>query len=240
MARFGAKKRASAFDLEEIAVNRFMIHNPQVRAFLKGEGEFKGQLFELMTWRRDGLLARIRARGFEVRTLDDLVARLPGLPPPPPIGNLGWRPLVSAIEQFSHFDLHHLRWHILKPQERDGVNGVAIYAGWVLRRRKGRGAASFYLALGEQNGGIGLRALDEEKAILSGYAQAGTLREVTLVAERYEDGVLLPNVEVPPVYRTAFQHIATATPAGLKVGERGWELARKAFERLGVRLLIGD
>src|SRR5262249_62098176 len=97
-----------------------------------------------------GLAPGRRGGGCAVRTLADRLEVLPTPPPPPPIGGPGWRPLASAIEQFSHFDLRRLRWHSLAPTTREGVSGVALYDGWVLRRRKGRGASSYYLAFKER------------------------------------------------------------------------------------------
>jgi hypothetical protein len=229
-----------AIDLEEIAPNRFLLHNQQTHALLKGEGTIEGRLFELTTWRRDGLLARLRARGFRVRTLPDMVAGLPAPPPAPPIGGAGWRPLASAIEQISHFDLRNLRWHAVAPQQRDGVHGVMLWAGWVLRRRKGRGLASYYLALAEHDGGIGLRALDETTAILTGYAQASALDDRPLLAKRRESQILLPDVDLPPAHRALLQRVATESKEGLLVDEQGWELALTVFGRLGVRLQVDE
>src|SRR5215218_5798417 len=88
----------SAADLEEIAPNRFLVHTPRINALIKGEGTIAGRMFELTGWRRDGLIARLRERGFEVRTLDNQLDKLPGPPPAPPILAPGWRPLASAIE----------------------------------------------------------------------------------------------------------------------------------------------
>src|SRR5262245_51373202 len=112
MAQSSKQKRRSAISLEEIAPGRFLIHDAQLSGLLKGEGTLTGRLFELTTWRREGLLARLRERGFNVLTLPDLVAQLPGLSQPPPIGGPGWRPLASPIEQISHFDLRNLRWRL--------------------------------------------------------------------------------------------------------------------------------
>src|SRR5215211_386143 len=158
--------RRGSLDMDEIAPNHFLVHNSHVTSVLKGEGLVKGRFFELTTWRREGLLARLRERGFTVRTIADRLASLPEPPTPPPIGGVGWRPLTHTIEQISNFDLQRLRWHPLAPQTRDGVTGVLIYDGWALRRRKGRGSASFYLAFKERSGTIGLRALDETTAVL--------------------------------------------------------------------------
>jgi hypothetical protein len=236
MARASKQQRRSTVSLEEIAPGRFLVHDLQLQGLLKGEGTFSGRLFELTTWRREGLLARLRERGFKVLTLADLVAGLPTPPTPPPIGGPGWRPLSSAIEQISHFDLRNLRWRSLEPVSRDSVPGVTIYDGWTLRRRKGRGAASFYRATRERGGGVGLQPLDETQAILIGYAQALALDDRPLVVERHADLMLLPDVELPPPYRAVLRRIARESDAGLLVDENGLPLVRDLFGRLGVRL----
>jgi hypothetical protein len=238
MARSPKQPRRPQADLEEIAPNRFLISNPRANALLKGEGTIAGRMFELTTWRRDGLIARLRDRGFEVRTLADRLGALPRPPAPPPIGGPGWRPLAGAIEHFSHFDLRRLRWHALAPETRDGVSGLTLYDGWVLRRRKGRGASSYFLAFRERGGGIGLRPLDETDAILSGYAQAQALDDRPLIVERRGDFLLLPNVELPPAYRALLASFAESSDAGPLVSQRGWPLARELFEQLGVRLTL--
>ena len=238
MVRLAKRQQRAQIGLEEIAPDRFLVHDPQLHRLLKDEGTFSGRLFELTTWRREGLLARLRERGFKVMTLADLVAGLPTPPTPPPIGRPGWRPLANAIEQISHFDLRNLRWHPLEPESRNGVLGVTIYDGWALRRRKGRGAASFYLAARERGGGVGLRPLDETSAILTGYAQALTHDDRPLVVERHGDLVLLPDIELPPAYRVLLRRIAREDDARLFVDEKGWRLAQDVFGRLGVRLLM--
>jgi hypothetical protein len=238
MARSSKQQRRPAVGLEEIAPGRFLIHDPQVSRLLKGEGTLSGRLFELTTWRREGLLARLRGRGFKVLTLADLAASLPGPPSPPPIGGPGWRQLSSAIEQISRFDLLNLRWHPLELEISDGAPGVTIYDGWVLRRRKGRGAASFYLAIRERGGGVGLQPLDETSAILAGYAQALALDDRPLLVERRGDRMLLPQVMLPPPHRSLLLRVATEGEQGLLVDESGWPLAQEVFEKLGVRLRI--
>jgi len=209
-----------------------------VLALLKGEGNLRGRSFELTSWRREGLLARLRARGFAVRTLADWAAALPAAQRAPRIDGAGWRPLTSSIEQISHFDLRNLRWRPLAPERRDGVVGVTLYAGWVLRRRKGRGPASYYLALGERGGGIGLQPLDETEAILAGYAQALELDSRPLLAERRDDRILLPDVELPPPHRALLQRVATPNDQGLFVDAAAWPLARAVFARMGVELQL--
>ena len=240
MARSVKRQRRPAVSLEEIAPGRFLIHDPQVSGILKGEGIFSGRLFELTTWRHEGLLARLRERGFRVQTLADLVAQLPGLSQPPPIGGPGWRPFSSAIEQISHFDLRNLRWRALTPETRAGAPGVTIYDGWVLRRRKGRGAASFYLAVRERGGGVGLQPLDETAAILTGYAQALALDDRPLLVDRANAWIVLPDVELPPPHRVLLRRVATEDGERLLVDESGWPLAQAVFGRLGVRLKVAE
>src|SRR5258705_8288105 len=101
MARLLKRQRRPGIDLEEIAPNRFMIHTQRTQALLSDEGTITGRLFELTTWRREGLLARLRERGFRVRTLADMTAALPAPPPPPPIGGAGWRPPARAVQPLS-------------------------------------------------------------------------------------------------------------------------------------------
>jgi hypothetical protein len=232
--------RRGGLDLEEIAPGRFLIHNAHINSVLKSEGDVRGRLFELTTWRRDGLLARLRERGYTVRTIADRLAALPMPPPAPPIGGAGWRPLSSAIEQISNFDLVGLRWHPLAPQLRDGVRGVAIYDGWVLRRRKGRNPADYYLAQKERGGGVALRPLDETSALLTGIAQALERDPRPLMAERHGEGLLLPQIELPPPYRETLALFARPGPDGALVDEVGWPLAQQLFARLGISLTAAD
>jgi len=238
MAHSSRHARRGAIDMDEIAPNHFLLHNSHVVSVLKGEGHIKGRFFELTTWRREGLLARLRERGFTVRTIAERVEALPTPPAPPPIGGAGWRPLTHAIEQISNFDLRRLRWHPLPAQARDGVAGVELYAGWPLRRRKGRGAASFYLAFKERGGSIGLRPLDETSAILIGIAQSLEHDPRPLVVEQQDAALLLPDIELPPAYRDTLALFTTPSPAGALVGEEGWPLAQDLFDRLGIRLAI--
>jgi hypothetical protein len=236
MPRSSKQARSASVDLEEITPDRFLIHTPRVNALIKGEGQIAGRLFELTSWRRAGMIARLRERGFAVRTLADRLEKLPGPPPAPPIGGAGWRPLTSALEQISHFDLRGLRWRALAPETRDGASGVTVYDGWVLRRRKGRAASSYYLAFKERGGGIGLRPLTETEAILSGYAQALALDPRPLLVARRGQEWLLPDVDLPPPYREALESFAKASEEGLLVDARSWPLAQELFSRLGVRL----
>ena len=242
-----AHSRRSALDLDEIAPNRFLVHSQHVKALLKGEGVIAGPMFELTTWRRQGLLARLRDRGFAVRTLVDRIAALPAPPPPPPIGDAGWRALGSPVEHFSWFDPERVNWRPAELEARDGVAGVRLRDGWVLRRRKGRGASSYYLAFRERAGGIGMRPLGEAEAILAGYAQAQARDGRPWLVERGHasdgasgHGLLLPDVLLPPSFREVLQLLARETAEGWLVDQQAWPLAQALFERLGVRLSLAE
>jgi hypothetical protein len=47
---------------------------------------------------------------------------------------------------------------------------------------------------------------------------------------------VLPDVELPPPYRTLIEHMAQQTDGGLAVDRRDWPLLQEVFLRLGVRL----
>jgi hypothetical protein len=240
MAHSSRHVRRGSLDMDEIAPNHFLLHNSHVINVLKGEGHVKGRLFELTTWRREGLLARLRERGFTVRTIADRLEGLPQPPAPPAIGGAGWRPLTHAIEQISNFDLRRLRWHPLLPQTRDGVTGVEIYDGWPLRRRKGRGSASYFLAFKERGGGIGLRSLDETTAVLIGIAQSLEHDPRPLLVEPKGESLLLPDIELPPAYRDTLALFSRSGTEGALVDRQGWPLAQELFGRLGIGLTIDD
>lgn len=247
MAHASHSARRSSLDMDEVAPNYFVINHTHLNSLLKHEGVLKGHMFELTTWRRDGLLARMRERGFVVRTLADRVDALPLPPAPRPIGGFGWRPLSTTLEQFSHFDLRRLHWHPLAPEPRNGVAGVTIYDGWVLRRRKGRGAATYYQAHKERGGNIGLLPLGETSALLQGYAQARALDPRPLIVEQRpaaeaggEGELLLPGIELPRPYRELIELIARRDAAGWLVSRRGWPLARELIERLGFELTLEE
>ncbi|HWQ12813.1 MAG TPA: hypothetical protein VNL77_08435 [Roseiflexaceae bacterium] len=224
----------SRYDLEEIAPNRFLIHDPRARMIVKGEGVVEGNRFMLTGRRRAGLLARLRERGFRVLALEDRIAALPRLPAPPPAAAPLWRPLASPAERLSAFDPAACRWQPLAPVLHDGRSGVWLRPGWPVRRRHGRGPADFFLAQVERSG-AGLRPLDEERALLHGYAlaaEAGT----ALHAVPHPEGLLIPAVDLPPRHRALLRTIAAETPEGLLADEAAWPFAQALFARLGVRL----
>lgn len=234
-------------DLDEIAPGRFLIHNPRAQLLLKGEGTIAGRLFEQTSWRREGLLARLRERGFAVRTLADRIDGLPAPPPAPRLGEAGWRPLASAVDHFSWFDPERVDWRPAELSTQNGAAGVLLRDGWVVRRRKGRGLSSYFLAFRERGGGIGLRPLGETEAILAGYAQAQARDPRPWLVERRPssapesgDDLLIPGVLLPPPYREVLGLLGREAAEGWLVDQRGWPLAQALFERLGVRLSVEE
>lgn len=228
-------------DLEEIRPNRFIIHEPRLAGLLRGEGTIEGRSFELTTWRRDGLLGRLRQRGFQIATLADQIEALPTPPPAPPLQGPCWRALTTPIERFSVFDPQTLAWLPLPPETRDGAQVVVARAGQVLRRRKGRGAPAFYLGLAERGGTLGLSPLDETEALLAGYAQAADQPSLRLEAVRagQDDLWRLPEVELPPPHRSLLRRLLQERGGANTVGRSGLALAQELFARLGVRLGVG-
>lgn len=231
----GARRRQGA-DLEEIRPHIFLIHDPRVKATIKGEGTINGQRFELTSWRRDGLMARLRDRGFNVRTLADQVEMLPNPPQNAPIGGEIKRSLATRIERFSYFDALALSWVAIEPVEENDRQIVTLRDGWVVRRRKGRGASDYYTVFAERTGGAGLRPIDDSKALLMGYAQATGARERDITAHRTEKHYLLPDILLPPAYKTVLSRIAEHNKDGWRVHERGWPLVQELFAKLGLLL----
>jgi len=237
MARSHDKKRKRATpqeppDLVEIAPRQFLVRNMQVRPFLKGEGHFDGNRFELTTWRRAGLLARLRANTFTVHTLDDRIAELPPLPPTMPVGAPCRRP-VGSSERYSFFDPQTLTWTAIEPREEHGQPEVLLHAGWIIRRRRGRGAASYYRVTCERSGGAGILPLSETEALLASYAQAD---QPTLPVSRTAQHYYLPAIPLPPPHQQLMQRLGQQTEQGRQIDERDWPLARAVYTRLGLTL----
>ncbi len=221
-------------DIEEITPNHFLVRDGRANTLLKGEGELIGNRFTLTSWRRDGLLARLRERGFRVLALEDRIAALPAPPKPPPLGAPIWYPLATAAERLSRFDGTALQWLPIASEQRGGVAGVMLRPGWPVRRRRGRGPAEF--ALVPERAGAGLRSLSEQEALLIGYAQAAAAGPLALTARHTEEGLVLPAVELPPAYRELLARLAERHPEGLLVDDRAWPFVEALFARLGVRL----
>jgi hypothetical protein len=226
--------------VEEVAPDRYVIRDPRARPILNGEGELRGPIFELRSWRRDGLVARLRKVELVVLTLDDQLAGLPPLPADIRTGPSGWRALSSAAERFSGFDHTSLTWAPLTPTLHDGLSGIESAAGQPLRRRKSRGASDFFLAAEERGGGLALRPVDETLALLAGYALALRGGAPIVLIARHGDQIQIPAIELPPPYRELLARCATHTRDGWLASGRGWDLAEALLARIGVSCVISE
>ncbi len=157
-------------DLDEVRPDRFVINNNKIRPFLKGEGVTVGRFFELGTWRREGLIARLRERGFNVRTLSDRIAALPRIRDVGPPGAEGVRYLAPR-EQVAVLDTDTLRWNELPVIDQAGKPAIRIRANVALRRRKGRGRADHYISALARTGTINLLPASETDALVHAYGQ---------------------------------------------------------------------
>jgi hypothetical protein len=223
-------------DVEEIAPARFLIRDLRAAPFLKGEGQLRGRIFELTSWRRDGLLARLRGLGLSVASLDDQVAQLPGLPPAPADAARGWRALVSPTERFSTFAPYS--WRPIEPTERSGRPGIVAQQGRPLRRRKARGPANFYTALVDTAGRLELRSADETDALLAGYAIAQASQPPAVRAVQIGEWLHLPDLALPPPHRGLLERFAEHAADRWVVPETQLALARALFARLGLEMDI--
>jgi hypothetical protein len=221
------------YDIDEIAPGRFVVRDSRANTLLKREGDLEGRLFTLRSWRREGLLARLRERGFRVRTLDDRIRALPSLPPSLPVGNVSWHPLPDN-ERWSIFDPQRLDWVPAPEETRNSVVGCVVRQGQVIRRRRGRGIPRYALVAA----GATLRAIDETKALLCGYAQAMT---PTLAARRAGERIALPAQPLPPSHRSLLHSLAVdAVDDRLVITPDAWTLAQAVYARLGVRLVLAE
>lgn len=221
-------------DLEEFRPQHFFIRNSFVRPLIKREGKIEGNHFELTSWRREGMLARLRQAGFSVVTLEDQLEALPTLPAAWPIGVACVR-AVSPNDRYSIFDPQLRAWVAAAAHPADPAK-VVLHGNQVLRRRRGRGAASYYRVVQERSGNAGITPLGETEALLQGYAQAAQVAHTPLVVIHKDASYTLPTLPLPPPYTTLLQRIATQTDDGWQTDEPGWPLAGRLYARLGVRL----
>jgi hypothetical protein len=223
-----SKRRPGApADLEEVRPNRFVVHNPLVGSTLRGEGEREGDRFTLTTWRREGLLARLRSRQFKVLTLADQVAALPGLPPAVPLGPPAARPLAAG-ERISVF-AGPRGWEPA-PSAPGAPAAVELRPGQVIRRRKGRGPGDFYLVAPGT-----LRPLGEDDALRQGYAQLAQPGPAPVALAAGDGGrSLLPDLPLPAEHRALMGRLADRADEGWLVAEGADELVAALLARLGL------
>jgi hypothetical protein len=227
-------------DLDEVRPDRFVINNDKARPLLKGEGVVVGRFFELTTWRRDGLIARLRERGFNVRTLRDRIAALPSIEPVDPPGTESARPL-AARERVAIFDAATLHWRDLEPVEVDGKPAVRLASNVALRRRKSRGRADFYISALSQRGAINLRPASETAALLHAYSQiAASRRPATLEAAEHDDQIHLPqrDVTLPPPHAETLDLLTLDGADRWTFAKATLPLVIDTLETLAIRLRV--
>jgi hypothetical protein len=232
--------RQGKYDLDEVRPDLFVIGNPQVQLVLRGEGELSGSFFRLRSWRREGLIARLRERGFRARTLDERLDELPAVPAVTPPGVPLPRDIAGERMGYALFDPESLSWRGVESDPERGATTILLPRDAVVRRRKGRGGSSYFRVVEEQ-GRAGLSPLSEEEALLRSYAQAGAQGPRELRVSRVDKGFLLPKpAGLPPRHRAFIEALGEAGPEGVLAGERGWGLARKAYALLGLRAVLSD
>ena len=226
-------------DLDEIRPDRFIINNDKVRPLLRGEGVTIGRFFELVTWRREGLIARIRERGYNVRTLADRVATLRGIEAVEPLGPEGIRLLSHPKEHIAIFDRAQLHWHDLRVIEHGGKAAVRLPAGAALRRRKGRGHADYYIATLSNNDQINFLPTKEVSALLRAYGQIAQSDQPAVVYySAAEETYLIPQRQalLPPPHRDLLQMLAHEKAEPWTVPAIAFEYAQAIFAKLGIQL----
>ena len=226
-------------DLDELHDGVFVVNNEKVRPFLRGEGEREGVYFRLQTRRREGWLARIRMAGFNVRTLEDRIASLPGIAPDVIPGEEGVRLLATARERVAAWDPDRLRWRDLPVEPVDGGTGVRVRVDEPLRRRKSRGGGDFFIAVLERPGRIGLRPVAEKEAILHAYSlQASSDRPALVRFTETHDGYHVPadRLLLPAPHREALEHLSTDGTLKWTFAPEQASLAEQVFEKLGIEL----
>lgn len=217
-------------DIEELRPGLFIVHNPAAGPVLSGEGEREGDRFRLTSWRREGLIGRLRSRGFEVLTLSDQIDALPALSTAVPPGRFLTRQL-SAGERVSYFAGRPIGW-APAPAAPGDEGSVELRVGWVIRRRRGRGPADYYRVTGPG----ALAPLDEDEALLAGYAQAALEAPPPLTLTPAPGGWLAPDLPLPTPHRNLLGRFAERSPEGLRVGPQAIPLLARLLGRLGLAL----
>jgi hypothetical protein len=228
--RMPKRRPGAPADLEELRPGRFVLHNPAIGPTLRGEGTREGDRFTLTSQRREGLLARLRGRGFSVLSLADQIAALPAPPAITPLGPSHAHTLAAG-ERVATFTGVPPTWQPA-PATTTRPNAVSLCEGQVIRRRKGRGPGAYYLVARD-----GLRPLSEDAALRHGYALAAHDGPVPLVANPISEGHLLADLPLPAAHQNLLGRIATRQRQGwLVTSADELDLAAALLARLGLEL----
>lgn len=225
-------------DLDEIRPDRFIINNDKLRPVLRGEGVTVGKFFELVTWRREGLIGRIRMRGFNVRTLEDRVTALRGVKPVDPAGEEGMRVLHHAKEHIAHFDPSRLHWCDLPIVEHGGKPAVRVAANVAIRRRKGRGPADYYITAPTGYGEINFLPTKEVAALIYAYSQLAREHPPIVYYTFADEIYTIPRQQalLPPQHQEVLDMLAVDKAEPWKFPAPVFDLATGVFAKLKINL----
>ena len=225
-------------DLDEIRPDRFIINNDKLRPVLRGEGVTVGKFFELVTWRREGLIGRIRMRGFNVRTLEDRVTALRGIKHVDPPGPEGARVLHHPKERIAHFDSTRLHWCDLPTVDHGGKPAVRIASNIAIRRRKSRGHADYYITAPVVNGEINFLPTKEIAALIHAYSQIAQEHPPVLRYTLADDIYSIPRqqAQLPEPHQEVLDMLAVDKAEPWRIPAPVIELAAGVFAKLGIDL----
>ncbi len=203
--------------LEEYAPNHFMVHDIRVRPFIRGEGDVEGNRFVMTSWRRDGLMARLAERGLVMVTIESLTESLPPLPAPSPIADEArWQPLGHPSERWSYYDPRQRAVVTCDTVSHADQQGVWLYPGCMVRRRRGRGQAEWYRSQPQGAHTIQYTPLAEDTALLQGLAQAtGYTHEPIALRAGTNGDVAVTIPLLPKVHQSVLSRCATTDRDGL-------------------------
>ena len=204
----------------------------------RSEGSYDGNRFVLTSWRRDGLFARIRDRGLEVASLDTQIAALPALPKALALATQPrWQCLGHTDERWSYYDPARRAVVACDVDCHDQQPGVWMYAGWVVRRRRGRGAGEWYRSAAQGAQALQYTRIDEDGALLCGLAQAALLHHLPLPITLSADEVAVIETPLLPQH---YQQCAKRWASGDRAGTT-WQMPvahlvwmQRLLSRLGI------
>lgn len=205
---------------------------------LKGEGVTVGKFFELVTWRREGLIARIRMRAFNVRTLEDRVATLRSIKPVDLPGAESVRLLPHPKERVATFDREQLQWRDLPAVDHQGKPAVRLPLNVAARRRKGRGPSDYYITTPGSNGQVNFLPIKEATVLLHAYSQIAQQQPVILSYTRADEIFTIPRgkIVLPQPHQEVLEMLSLEKSEPWNIPAAVFELAEAVFAKLGIEL----